>query len=347
MKLAPEKVGAWLSGSGPDSDVVISTRVRFARNLVDVPFVVRMRQFEQELVLETVRWALADTGYLTQGQFFEDSMLSDLNGHYFVERHLASLDLIAGKNRKGLFVSDDETISLMVNEEDHIRFQVLSSGFDFATAFGKAAELDEKLDGQLGYAFSPEFGFLTTCPTNVGTALRVSLFLHLPGLVLTREIEKVLRGVYALGLQVRGVYGEGSETRGNLFQISNRRTLGQSETEIVEVVSGVSRQVIDYERKARKFLMHNMRVEVEDKVFRSLGLLRSARIISSDEATNLLATVRFGVALGIINELDLAAASQLLILIRPANLQAILGEKMSAAEQDERRATFIRQKLVR
>lgn len=347
MKLAPEKVGAWLSGSGPDSDVVISSRVRFARNLVDVPFVVRMRQFEQELVLETVRWALADTGYLTQGQFFEDSMLSDLNGHYFVERHLASLDLIAGKNRKGLFVSDDETISLMVNEEDHIRFQVLSSGFDFATAFGKAAELDEKLDGQLGYAFSPEFGFLTACPTNVGTALRVSLFLHLPGLVLTREIEKVLRGVYTLGLQVRGVYGEGSETRGNLFQISNRRTLGQSEAEIVEVVSGVSRQVIDYERKARKFLMHNMRVEVEDKVFRSLGLLRSAHIISSDEATNLLATVRFGVALGIINELDLAAVSQLLILIRPANLQTILGEKMSAAEQDERRATFIRQKLVR
>lgn len=347
MKLAPEKVGAWLSGSGPDSDVVISTRVRFARNLVDVPFVVRMRQFEQELVLETVRWALADTGYLTQGQFFEDGMVSDPNGRYFVERHLASLDLIACKNRKGLFVSDDETISLMVNEEDHIRFQVLSSGFEFATAFRKAGELDEKFDGQLGYAFSPEFGFLTACPTNVGTALRVSMFLHLPGLVLTREIEKVLRGVYALGLQVRGVYGEGSETRGNLFQISNRRTLGQSEAEIVEVVSGVGRQVIDYERKARKFLMHNMRVEVEDKVFRSLGLLRGVRIITADEATNLLATVRFGVALGIINELDLAEVSQLLILIRPANLQAILGEKLSAAEQDERRATFIRQKLVR
>ncbi|NPV14529.1 protein arginine kinase [candidate division WOR-3 bacterium] len=347
MKLAPEKIGAWLSGSGPDSDVVISTRVRFARNLVDVPFVVRMKQFEQELVLETVRWALADTGYLKQGQFFEEEMLVEPDGLYFVERHLASPDLITCKNRKGLFVSEDETVSLMVNEEDHIRFQVLASGFDFATAFGKAAELDEKLEGQLAYAFSPEFGFLTACPTNVGTALRVSVFLHLPGLVLTREIEKVLRGAYALGLLVRGVYGEGSETRGNLFQVSNRQTLGQSEAEIVEVVSGVCRQIIDYEHKARQFLMHNLRVEVEDKVFRSLGLLRGARIISTEEATNLLATVRFGVALGIINELKLAEVSQLLILIRPANLQVILGEKLTGAEQEERRATFIREKLVR
>ncbi|MCR4423694.1 MAG: protein arginine kinase [candidate division WOR-3 bacterium] len=347
MKLTPEKVGTWLSSSGPDSDVVISTRVRFARNLIDVPFVVRMKQFEQELVLETVRWALADIGFLKQGRFFEEEMLAEPDGLYFVERHLASLDLITSKTRKGLFVSEDETVSLMVNEEDHIRFQVLASGFDFVTAFGKAAELDEKLEGQLAYAFSPEFGFLTSCPTNVGTALRVSVFLHLPGLVLTKEIERVLRGAYALGLLVRGVFGEGTESRANLFQISNRRTLGQSEAEIVEVVSSVCRQIVDYEHKARQFLMHNLRVEVEDKVFRSLGLLRGARIISTEEATDLLAMVRFGVALGIINELRLAEVTQLLILVRPANLQAVLGEKLRGDEQDERRATFIREKLVR
>lgn len=347
MQLVPEKVGAWLSGSGPDSDVVISTRVRIARNLADVPFVGMMKPSEEELVLETVRWALADSGYLNQGQFFEGNILLEPDGLYFVERHLASPDFVSSKRHKGLFVSEDETISLMINEEDHIRFQVLASGFDFATAFRKAADLDEKLEEQLAYAFSPELGFLTSCPTNVGTGLRVSLFLHLPGLVLTREIEKVMRGVHALGLLVRGVYGEGSETKGNLFQISNRKTLGQSEAEIVEVITGIGKQIVDYEHKARQFLMHNLRVEIEDKVFRSLGVLRGARVISSDEATNLLATVRLGVALGIINELKLSEVSRLLVLIRPANLQAILGEKLDAADRDERRATFIRQKLVR
>ncbi len=347
MNIAPEKVGAWLANTGPDAEVVISTRVRFARNLADVPFLPKMKPVDGELVVETVRWALSDAGYLNQGLFFTDEVLTEPDGLYFVERHLASPDFIAQKNRKGLFVSDDETLSLMVNEEDHIRFQALAAGFDFTTAFGKASALDEKLEAQLAYAFSPELGFLTACPTNVGTAMRASVLLHLPGLVLTREIEKVLRGVYAVGLLVRGIYGEGSETRGSLFQISNRRTLGQSEAEIIEVLTSTCRQIIDYENKARSFLMHNLRVEVEDKVFRSLGLLRGARIITTEEATNLISTVRLGCALGIINELKLAEVSQLLVLVRPANLQAILGEKLTAAERDERRATFIRQKLVR
>ncbi|MGQ9708611.1 MAG: protein arginine kinase [bacterium] len=347
MSLAPEKVGAWLSGAGPESDIVFSTRVRFARNLADVAFPVRMKPQEQELVLETVRWALLETGYLNQGQFFENGLLNEPDGLYFVERHLASLDFISAKTRKALYVSNDETLSLMINEEDHLRFQGLASGLDFSLAFSRAGGLDEKLEGQVAYAFSPEYGFLTSCPTNLGTGMRVSVFLHLPGLVLTREIEKVLRGAYSVGLLVRGIYGEGSETKGNLFQLSNQKTLGQSETEIIEVISGICRQIIDYEHKAREYLMHNLRVEVEDKVFRSLGILRGARIISSDEATNLLATVRLGVALGIINELKLSEVSQLMLLIRPKNLEAILGEKLEPADRDERRATFIRQKLVR
>jgi protein arginine kinase len=347
MSLAPEKVGAWLSETGPENDVAISTRVRFARNIEDVPFPGRMKPGDAELVLETIRWALSEGGYLKQGQFFEDGLLSEPDGQYFVERHLASPDFITSKNRKGLFVSNDERISVMINEEDHLRFQALAAGLDFATAFGLAAEVDAKLESQLVYAFSEEFGFLTAYPTNLGTGMRASVFLHLPGLVLTREIEKVLRGAYAVGLLVRGIYGEGSETKGNFFQISNQRTLGQSEAEIIEVLVNVCRQIIDYERKAREYLMHNLRVEVEDKVFRSLGILRGARVISSEEATNLLATVRLGVVLGIINELRVSEVSQLLVLIRPANLQALLGEKLAAVDRDERRATFIRQKLVR
>jgi len=347
MGLVPEKVGAWLSQSGPENDVVISTRVRLARNIEDVPFPGRMKPGDAELVLETIRWAFGEIGYLNKGQFFEDGMLTEPDGQYFVERHLASPDFIASKNRKGLFVSSDERVSVMVNEEDHLRVQALAAGLDFTTAFGLASELDEQLEKQLTYAYSEEFGFLTACPTNLGTGMRISVFLHLPALVLTREIDKVLRGAYAVGLVVRGIYGEGSETKGNLFQISNQRTLGQSEAEIIEVLMNVSRQIIDYERKAREYLMHNLRVEIEDKVFRSLGILRGARIISSEEATNLLATVRLGVVLGIINELNVSDVSQLLVLIRPANLQVLLGEKLSAVERDERRATFIRQKLVK
>lgn len=347
MSLAPEKVGAWLSEAGPENDVVISSRVRFARNIEDVPFPGRMKPQDAELVVETVRWALGEAGYLNQGQFFEDGMLSEPQGQYFVERHLVSPDILVAKNRKGLFVSSDERLSVMINEEDHIRFQSLVAGLDFATAFRLASSLDEKLESQLVYAYSEGFGFLTACPTNLGTGMRASVFFHLPGLVLTREIEKVLRGAYAVGLLVRGIYGEGSDTKGNLFQVSNQRTLGQSEAEIIEVLMNVCRQIIDYERKAREYLMHNLRVEIEDKVFRSLGILRGARIISTDEATNLLTTVRLGIVLGIINELKVSEVSQLLVLIRPANLQVILGEKLEAAERDERRATFIRQKLVR
>ncbi len=348
MGLMPERTGAWLTDTGPDSDVVISTRIRFARNIHDLPFPNRMTAEEAEWVLETVRWALEETGYLSQGQIFTGQWLNEPDGLYFVERHLVSSNFIATKSQpKGLFVSEDETLSMMINEEEHLKFQGLASGLDFAAAFARAAGLDEKLEGQIEYAYSPEFGFLTSCPSNIGTGMRVSVFLHLPGLVLTREADRVLRGTYSVGLNVRGVYGGGIATQGSLFQISNQQTLGQSEAEIIESLNNICRQIVNYERKARSYLMHNLRVEIEDRVFRALGILRGARIISSAEATNLLATVRLGIALGIINELKISEVSQLLILTQPANLQMILGEKLSPAERDERRATFIRQKLVR
>jgi len=347
MKLSSDKAGQWLAASGPEAEVVIATRVRFARNLADAPFAGRAKVADQDRVVETVRWALQDAGYLNDGQFFENEQLGQPAGDYFVERHLASPDFIAAKVRRGLYVSHDETVSLMVNEEDHLRFQVLASGLDFGTAFSEVAKLDEQLERQVAYAFSPDFGFLTACPTNVGTGMRASVLVHLPALVLTREIEKVLRGAMHIGLAVRGLYGEGTETKGNFFQVSNQRTLGVSESETIETLTDICRQVIDYERKAREYLMRNLRVEVEDKVFRAGALLKGARILTSDEATNLLALVRFGVVLGLINEVRLAEVSRLMLLVRPANLQAMLGETLSAAERDERRATFVRQSLVR
>jgi protein arginine kinase len=339
-------VGKWLAATGPEADVVLSTRVRLARNLADVPFTHRAEPRDHERTIDAVRWALTDTGYMETGRYLDDEQLAEPQGQYLIERHLASPDFVTSKAKRALYVSNDEATSLMVNEEDHLRFQVMASGLDFPEAFTAAAALDEKLEGQLVYAFSPEFGFLTACPTNLGTGMRASVLVHLPALVITREIEKVLRGALHIGLAVRGLYGEGTETKGNFFQISNQKTVGQTEWEIIETIADISRQVISYERKAREYLMKKLRVEVEDKVFRSLGLLRSARVLSSDEAINLIASLRLGVTLGIVNEIDLEQVTRLMILVRPANLQVMLGESLTAAERDERRATFVRETLV-
>jgi protein arginine kinase len=346
MKLASNGVGKWLSASGPESDIVISTRIRLARNLADVPFLPKARRSDQERVVDVARWALADSGYMEQGRFVDDEGLVDTKGQFLLERHLVSPDFVSSPARRGLYVSQDETISLMINEEDHLRFQVLASGLAFPDAFATAAGLDDRLEGQLQYAFSPEFGFLTACPSNVGTGMRASVLVHLPALVLTREIEKVLRGALHIGLAVRGLYGEGTETRGNFFQISNQKTVGQTEDEIIETIADISKQVVEYERKAREYLMERLRTELEDKVFRSVAILKGARILSSDEAINLIATLRLGVALGIVNEINLAEVSRLLILVKPANLQIMMGETMDSARRDERRAAFVREALV-
>ena len=346
MQLSTSNVGKWLQSAGLDSDVVVSTRVRLARNLADVPFSPKARTSDQEMVVEAARWALADSGYTDHGRFIDNELLSVEQGEYLVERHLASPDFAASKAKRGFFVSADESLSLMANEEDHLRFQALASGLALTEACNAVAALDEKLETQLQYAFSPEFGFLTACPTNLGTGMRASVLVHLPALVLTREIDKVLRGALAIGLAVRGIYGEGSETKGNFFQVSNQRTVGQTEAEIIETIADIARQLVDYERRARKYLMENLRIETEDKVFRSLALLRGARVLTSDEAINLIATVRLGVSLGIVNELNMADVSRLLILVRPQNLQMMLGETLTANERDERRASFIRETLV-
>jgi protein arginine kinase len=344
--LVADRVGRWLDGSGPEPDVVVSTRVRLARNIEDVAFAARAGAADQARAVEVVRWALQAAGYLESGGFVDDEQLTEERGTFLLERHLVSPDFVASKLKRGLFVTNDEALSVMVNEEDHLRLQALVSGLNMPAAYELAAKLDERLEDDLGYAFRPDYGYLTACLTNLGTGMRASVLVHLPGLVLTRGIEKVLRGAVQVGLVVRGLFGEGSETRGSFFQISNQKTLGLSETEILETVTNSARQVIEHERKAREYLVENLRAEIEDKVFRALAVLRSARILSSSEATSLLAGVRLGVALGIINELKPAVVNRLLILVRPENLQAVLNQRLKPEERDERRATFVRETLV-
>jgi protein arginine kinase len=264
-----------------------------------------------------------------------------------LERHLVSPDFASSKQRHAVFINKDETLSLMINEEDHIRYQVLVSGLDFELGLYQIGDFDEQLENELEYAYSPELGFLTACPSNVGTGMRASVLIHLPGLVLTKEIEKVLRGIIQIGLAVRGLYGEGTETKGNFFQISNQQSLGRSENEIIEIIEKAVRQVIGYEKKAREYLMQNAQTEIEDKVFRADAILKNARIINSEEAINLLAVLRLGVVLGISTDISLKTINELLIITKPANLQIYYNKEMEPDERDDKRSTLLRSRLMK
>jgi len=346
-------VGRWLDAKGPCSDVIVSSRIRFARNLGGILFPGRAGSAEREEIVQRVEAALQKLSIYNPDRFVANSDLSELRTKYLVERHLVSPDFARMVAQRAVFVSSDETLSVMVNEEDHLRMQILASGFDLAPALAELQSLDEALGSALGYAFSGRLGFLTACPTNVGTGMRASVLVHLPGLVLTREIEKVLRGAFQIGLAVRGLFGEGTDTQGNLFQISNQATLGKSEEEIVQSLNKIAAEVVGFERKARTYLLENLRRDIEDKVFRAEAILRSARLLNSHEATNLLGVLRLGVACGLLtgpgqtrgSAPTLGAVNELMILCRPANLQVFYDREMNQGERDALRAELVRSRL--
>ncbi|MEO0098219.1 MAG: protein arginine kinase [candidate division WOR-3 bacterium] len=335
-------IGKWLLPEGPRSEIVISSRIRLARNIKGIPFLTRAEKREKEKVLEMVKEALEKKGLLKEGHFLREKELSPLKLNFLKERHLIPSDFAHSRLERGIYVKSDETESILVNEEDHLRLQSLTSGMDLYTAYQKIEKLDNLLAEVIPFAFSPELGFLTACPTNVGTGMRASFFIHLPGLVITKEMEKVLRSLLELGFTVRGIYGEGTETKGNLFQISNQITLGLSEEEILEKVTKIGEQILDYEMKAREFLLKNFRAALEDKIFRSYAILKNSRLLNSEEATNLLLLVRLGINLNLIKDVDLKKINTLLILTRPANLQIYYNQEMDEKERDEKRAALVR-----
>lgn len=341
-----KQTGPWLDASGPDSEVVVSTRIRLARNLEGMLFPGRAGNDEQQRVVDCCREAISRLSIFSVDSFRTSHELRPLDLEYLVERHLVSPDFAASKvTARAVFVSQDETVSIMINEEDHLRMQVLASGFDSLPALRELQGLDAALGACLRYAFSPELGFLTACPTNVGTGMRASVLIHLPGLVLTKEIEKILRAALQVGIAVRGLFGEGTETRGNLFQVSNQVTLGKSEEEIIEELGKTTREIISYERRAREYLLKNLRLELEDKVLRAEAILRCARLLTTNEATNLLGLIRLGRAVGILNQPELATINELLVLSRPANLQFWFEREMTPQERDAARAELIRNRL--
>jgi protein arginine kinase len=336
----------------------MSSRARLARNMAGVPFVNKASRAQRGDVLHAVKAQVLGTAIAPRVAWYDLHETDSVDRTLLVERHLISQQHARGKQSTGTGGAEeprgaavsvpDERISIMVNEEDHLRLQVIRSGMDLARALAEAEEIDDKLEGGLDYAFSPRFGYLTACPTNVGTGVRLSVMLHLPGLRLTGNIEKVKRAATDMSLAVRGFYGEGSEAAGDLYQISNQTTLGKTEHALLyELERDIIPKVIDYERVARQTLLTKRRKDLEDQVFRALGLLTHARLMTTEESMQLLSLVRLGVLTGLVDHVDQSSVNQLLLLTQPAHLQRALGKDLDQDQRRSGRAELLRTRLSR
>lgn len=340
-------VSSWMNGEGPDSDIILSSRIRFARNLRDYRFPTKFSNEEAKQVVDEVYKIVHSPSFASLGKldFLEMDELKALEKRVLVEKHLISPQLADESLHGAVILSEDEDISIMVNEEDHIRIQCLFSGLQLRKALNKANEIDDLLEQHLDYAFDEELGYLTSCPTNVGTGLRASVMVHLPALVLTRQLSKIIPYINQLGLVVRGIYGEGTEALGNIFQISNQITLGKSEEDIIEDLGSVVKQIIAQERAARESLVKTSKIQLEDRIFRSYGILANCRVIESKEAAERLSDVRLGIDLGYITDVSRNILNELMILTQPGFLQQYAGGPLRPVERDIKRASLIRERF--
>lgn len=347
-KILKNPLSRWMEPGAPDSDIVLSSRIRLARNLEEYPFPLSMNYQQAEEVIKRVEEALANPRLhdsFGPMELYRLESLSPLDRQVLVEKHLISPQHAAEERGRGVAIKDDETISLMINEEDHLRMQFLTSGLQLEKAWEIANRFDDLLEEKINYAFDPYRGYLTACPTNVGTGLRASVMAHLPALVMTNQAGPIFATITKLGMVVRGLFGEGSQALGNIFQISNQITLGQSEPEIINKLLGITRQIIGQERAAREALERDMHEQLEDRIWRSYGTLSHARILSSDEAMRLWSDVRLGVDLQIVPDLGPEALNELLVLVRPNYLQRLAGRELNPFERDLKRAALIREKM--
>jgi len=341
-----DRSSPWLEGSGPHAEMVLSTRIRLARNLNEVPFTHRARDEQLQGVLASVAAAARESRAFGDGLLLRMHECTPEERQVLVERHLVSHELGDGARPRGILVAEDARLSLMINEEDHLRLQALTPGFQLAEGWGLADRADDDLDQALDYAWSDEIGYLTACPTNAGTGLRASVLIHLPALVILEEIQRVLKSVTQVGLNVRGLYGEHSEIMGNLFQISNQTTLGRSERDSIESLERVTRQIIETEERARERMLRDARTQIEDKVWRAYGTLRYCRSVQAKEVINLCSAVRLGVAMGLDGLCPLRTLNELLVLTQPGHLQRIAGRELAPAERNVTRARLVRERLA-
>lgn len=327
------------------SDVVISTRIRFARNLEDYPFPCRLSGEKKFKVANTVKDAVLE-GHSAISDKFKYIQMSELTQEEavsLVERHLVSPEFISDRLGRGLLILDDESVSIMINEEDHVRIQVIKQNMDLDGAYDLADKIDTLLDERLNFAFNEKFGYLTQCPTNIGTGMRASLMMHLPALKESGAMGKISASLSKLGLVIRGIYGEGTEPLGAIFQLSNQVTLGISEQEAINNLRDIAHQLVMQERAAREALSKN--INILDGIYRSYGILHYAKLMSNNECMKLLSNLRFGIEMGIFENIDANTVNRLFIEIQPATLMKNIGKKLSAAERDQIRAELVRNTL--
>lgn len=342
----------WMDDDAPETDVVISSRARLARSLAGYPFPHRSSPEQAEQVIQAVNLAVRHAEFRARfgdAELTRMTELSPVDRWILVEKHLISPGFLKNTESsfecKGLVLTPDERLSIMVNEEDHLRVQCLFPGLQLEAAAGTADEADSLLEKTLDFAFSDRIGYLTACPTNVGTGLRTSVMVHLPALVLFGQVKEVLTTVSRLGLTVRGLFGEGTDAVGNLFQVSNQVTLGHRESEIIDNLASVTRHVIEQERSARQQLVRQMPVVLRDRVGRALGILKHAHTLGVEEAMRLISDVRLGVTAGLLKGPPSRVLLELMVVTRPSYLVKTSGRELSPPQWDELRATLVR-KLV-
>ncbi len=337
--------GEWLRGTGPDSDIVISSRIRLARNIAQYPFLTRADDQARQEIESQLRSHLDDLPIEGRLSYVNVASLASLDKQFLVERQLISREHAETHGSRGVGIGDRENVSLMINEEDHLRLQVLRSGFALNGCWEEINRIDDALEEQVTYAFHDRLGYLTACPTNVGTGIRVSVMLHLPALVLTKEIQKVFQAMQKMRLAVRGLYGEGSQAMGDFYQISNQVTLGKSEQQIIESIQEVVTGIIAYERRVRDALVKDNRERLHDQVSRAYGILRSAQTITSEETMHLLSSVRMGINIGLVDGLEIPTVNELFIQTQPAHLQKLHKEQLESSERNVARASYLRRRL--
>ena len=330
----------WYLQSGNESDVVFSTRIRLARNIKDYPFTNKYTKDDAIKIAEKLENIVPSLGYGLK--FIKLKNLDDITKLSLVEKHLISPEFAYNKEEIGaVLINDDENICIMINEEDHIRMQVLASGLELENSLKLAIEIDKKLEELVCFAYNDKYGFLTSCPTNVGTGLRASVMVHLPALNKTKNISKVLQVVNNFDMNIRGVYGEGSASQGDLYQISNKQTLGISEEDVIKNLRLITDKVIEQERLARKILTKKG-IDLEDKIYRAFGVLSNAKKLTSEECNILLSDVKLGTDLGIIKELNDLKVKKLETFTKPANLQKYVGQTLDSYSRDIKRAEVVK-----
>lgn len=335
----------WMKGAGPHSDVVMTSRVRLARNLRGYPFPGFSQERQRIELLERARPVVEDLPEMRDGYSEDYTDLSKIRKQVLVERHLVSREHAARSSGCAVVVDRKQSISIMINEEDHFRIQGIRPGLNLTSAFEVVDRVDTELESALPYAFDPKLGYLTACPTNLGTGMRASVMLHLPALVLTEQINPVIKAIGKIGLAVRGLYGEGTEALGNLFQISNQHTLGEAEPEIIAQIEKVIEGVVRSEVTARAKLKEDHQTMLRDQIGRAFAILRYAHILTSKEALNLLSMLRLGADLDLVGNCDRSLIDMLLLEIQPAHLQLNAARELSPEERDSMRADLTRTRL--